>query len=84
MTISARSILFSNDTMGVALADGRTPGVPLAWFPRLLAATPEQRMRYEISVSSRGLHWEEPEEDVSVDGPPHGRGDQKFGRSEVA
>lgn len=60
--------------MSVALADGRTLGVPLKWFPRLLNAKPEQRQRY--TISTRGLHWEELDEDISIAGLLAGRGDR--------
>jgi hypothetical protein len=60
--------------MWVELVDGRTIGVPLAWFPRLSAGTPSQRERFEIS--NGGLHWEELDEDVSIEGLLAGRGDQ--------
>jgi hypothetical protein len=60
--------------MWVALSDGRTLGVPLAWFPRLLHATREQLEAYEISP--RGLHWEVLDEDISIAGLLAGRGDQ--------
>ena len=53
--------------------DGRVIAVPLAWFPRLLHATPEQRAKVEISPM--GLHWDELDEDVSVSGLLAGRGD---------
>jgi hypothetical protein len=46
--------------MWVELSDGRTLGVPLAWFPRLLKATPEQRANVEISLV--GLYWDELDE----------------------
>ena len=59
--------------MWVDLTDGRTLGVPLAWFPRLLNATPAQRVRVEISRT--GLHWEELDEDISIAGLIAGRGD---------
>jgi len=52
--------------MWVDLNDGRTLGVPLAWFPKLLAATPEQLNDYELSP--RGIHWDALDEDLSVDG----------------
>jgi hypothetical protein len=61
--------------MWVDLVDGRTLGVPLAWFPILLDATPEQRERYRIGAGGRGLHWEELDEDISVQGLLEGRGD---------
>jgi len=69
----ATAIRFDDVSMFVDLADGRMISVPLAWFPRLLHATPEQRTRYEIST--RGLHWEEIDEDISVAGLLEGRAD---------
>jgi hypothetical protein len=73
MTISATAVRFDDHTMWVDLSDGRNLGVPLAWFPRLLHATREQRERVEISRV--GLHWEEIDEDISVAGLLAGRGD---------
>lgn len=49
MTISATSVRFDDNSMWVELTDGLTLGVPLAWFPRLLRATPAQRGDVEIS-----------------------------------
>jgi hypothetical protein len=74
MTTSAKSLRFDDDSMWVELADGRTLGVPLAWFPRLLHATRAQRLKYEISAE--GLHWDELDEDISVAGLLAGLGDQ--------
>ena len=54
--------------MWVDLVDGRKLGVPLAYFPRILNAAPEQRERYEISGGGSGLHWDELDEDISVAG----------------
>lgn len=73
MTISATAVRFDEHTMWVELSDGRTLGVPLAWFPRLLRATPDARARMEISRV--GLHWDELDEDISVAGLLAGRGD---------
>ena len=53
----AKSIDFTDDMMNVQLMDGRVIGVPIAWFPRLLAATPKQRKKYEIGGGGIGLHW---------------------------
>jgi hypothetical protein len=58
----------------VALSDGRVIGVPLAWFPRLLRATRQQREACRIS--NRGLHWDALDEDISVAGLLAGFGDQ--------
>ncbi len=53
--------------MWVEFADGRKLGVTLAYFPRLLNATPEQREGYEISGGGTGLHWDEIDEDLNVE-----------------
>jgi hypothetical protein len=59
--------------MWVDLTDGRTLGVPLAWFPRLLNASPSERERVELSRT--GLHWDALDEDISVAGLLAGHGD---------
>jgi hypothetical protein len=79
MNISATDIRFDDDTMWVSLDDGRTLGVPLAWFPRLLAADKPSRMRYELSPG--GIHWDALDEDISIDGLLAGKGDQTVKRS---
>jgi hypothetical protein len=73
MTTSATSVRFDEHMMWVELSDGRTLGVPLAWFPRLLRATPAEREQVELSRV--GLHWEAIDEDISVAGLLAGRGD---------
>lgn len=70
----ALDVSFDEDSMWVTLDDGRILGVPLAWFPRLFHATPEQRRT--VRISSRGLHWEGLDEDISIAGLLAGRGDQ--------
>ena len=67
------AVRFDEHSFWVDLDDGRTIGVPLAWFPRLLHATPEQRAKVELSHA--GLHWEEIDEDISIGGLLAGRGD---------
>jgi hypothetical protein len=74
MTISATAVRFDDDTMWVELSDGRTVGTPLAWFPRLLNASPAERAGVEIGPY--GLHWEALDEDVSIAGLLAGRGDR--------
>ena len=73
MSISAKSVRFDDDSFWVELSDGRTLGVPLAWFPRLLHASSEQRLA--VTISDEGLHWDELDEDISVSGLLAGRGD---------
>jgi hypothetical protein len=74
MTTSAKSVRFDDDSMWVDLSDGRVIAVPLAWFPRLLHATAHQRAQLEFS--SRGIHWEAIDEDISVAGLLAGVGDE--------
>ena len=64
----AKSVEFTEDEMQVFLMDGRTLSAPLLWFPRLAAATPEQRAQVIIGGGGIGLHWEEIDEDLSVAG----------------
>ncbi|MCE5307263.1 MAG: DUF2442 domain-containing protein [Acidobacteriales bacterium] len=58
----------NDDDLRVVLADGRTLSVPLAWFPRLLHATPAQRQRFELLGDGEGIHWPDVDEDLSVAG----------------
>ena len=66
MTTSPKAVRFDEDTLWVSLSDGRTIAAPLAWFPRLLDAAPEQRAKVELSKG--GLHWDVLDEDISVAG----------------
>src|SRR5580693_6104659 len=56
----------TSDLLNVVLSDGRTVSVPLAWFPRLLEATPAQRADWELIGGGMGIHWEAIDEDISV------------------
>ncbi len=73
MNISAESVRFDDDTMWLSLTDGRTLGVPLAWFPKLLDATAKERAGVEITAY--GLHWNALDEDISVPALLAGKGD---------
>ncbi|MCY4502808.1 MAG: DUF2442 domain-containing protein [Alphaproteobacteria bacterium] len=75
-SIRARRLAFDCDTMWVELDDGRSLGVPLAWFPRLMRATADQRANYRIGHSGNGLHWDDLDEDISVEGLLAGRADE--------
>ena len=66
MNTSPKAVRFDDDTLWVSLSDGRTIAAPLAWFPRLLEAAPEQRAQVELS--KHGLHWDALNEDISVAG----------------
>jgi hypothetical protein len=64
----ATEVSFTADEMTVALADGRRLSVPLAWFPRLAKASPEQLRNHELMGDGEGIHWPDLDEDVSVEG----------------
>jgi Protein of unknown function (DUF2442) len=72
-SVNASQVEFDTDSMWVTLTDGRVLGVPLAWFPRLLRASPDQLR--EVRISSRGLHWEVLDEDISIAGLLAGHAD---------
>ena len=78
----ANLVRFDADSFWVELSDVRVLGVPLAWFPRLLQASPEQREK--VRISSRGLHWEALDEGISIAGLLAGYGDQSVGGRDFA
>jgi len=73
MTLSPKAVRFDDHSLWVDLSDGRVIAVSLAWFPRLLNATPQQREQVELSPF--GLHWDALDEDIAVAGLLAGRGD---------
>ena len=62
------SVEISEDALAANLADGRTITVPLAWFPRLLHATPSQRANWKLSGGGFGIHWPDLDDDLSSEG----------------
>ncbi|MCA9466864.1 MAG: DUF2442 domain-containing protein [Nitrospira sp.] len=64
----AQNIKVTEDTLSVDLEDGRTISVPLAWFPRLVHATAEERNTWRLIGNGEGIHWKSLDEDISVEG----------------
>jgi hypothetical protein len=64
----AQDVLVTEDELTVSLADGRRVSVPLAWFPRLLHASPAQRSNWQLLGDGEGIHWPDVDEDLSVVG----------------
>ncbi len=58
---------FTSDSLRVVLADGREVSAPLEWFPRLRDANEKQRKNWRLIGRGIGIHWEEIDEDISVD-----------------
>jgi hypothetical protein len=73
--VRAERIWIDDEYLWVLFVDGRQLAVPLAYFPRLLNATPEQRKNFIISGNGTGIHWDCIDEDISVEGLLRGFGD---------
>lgn len=66
-------VKMTQDTISLDLSDGRTISAPLAWFPRLLNATVAERKKWRFIGKGEGIHWEDIDEDISVEGLLAGR-----------
>ncbi len=64
----AEKVRVTNRNLVINLVDGRKLEVPLAWFPRLLRATPAQRNKYRLIGDGVGIHWPAIDEDLSIEG----------------
>jgi hypothetical protein len=58
----------TEDTLSVDLTDGRTISVPLGWYPRLESANPEEKANWRLIGKGQGIHWEDIDEDISIEG----------------
>ena len=63
-----KDVRITEDVLVVDLLDGRTISVPLVWYPRLLAATQQQRSNWRVAGSGFGIHWPDIDEDLSTEG----------------
>ena len=63
----------TDDALSVELSDGRILSVPLTWFPRLVHGTPKERANWRLIGRGQGIHWEDLDEDISVEGLLAGR-----------
>ena len=77
----ARAVRPTEDTLVVDLADGRTISVPLAWYPRLLQDSPDERANHRFIGDGEGVHWPDLDEDVSVENILAGRGSGEGAKS---
>ena len=79
---SAENVTVTNDTLSVDLSDGRTISVPIAWYPRLSHAELRERENWKLIGGGHGIHWEDIDEDISVEGllagKPSGESQQSF------
>ncbi len=64
---SVVDVSVTRHALHVVLADGREVSVPLEWFPRLRAATEEQKKQWRLIGRGVGIHWEAIDDDISVE-----------------
>jgi len=80
--VRAQSLVITEDGLTVDLSDGRTITVPLAWYPRLVYGTPEERNNWRWTGDREGIHWPDLDEDISVEnlilGQPSGESQDSF------
>lgn len=75
-------VIVTDDTLSVDLSDGRTISVPLAWYPRLLHSSIEERNDWRLIGDGAGIHWAGLDEDISLKnlifGQPSGESQRSF------
>lgn len=80
--VQAQCVTVTDDSLTVDLSDGRTISVPLAWYPRLLHGTPQERSKWCFIGDGEGIHWPDVDEDISVEnllsGKPSGESQRSF------
>ena len=64
--VAAENVAVTADSLVIELADGRTVTAPLAWYPRLVEAQPEERGNWRLIGAGEGIHWPDLDEDISV------------------
>lgn len=80
--IKAHTLIVTDESLALDLADGRTISVPLHWYPRLVHATPQERNNWRWIGDKEGVHWPELDEDISIEnfvfGKPSGESQESF------
>ena len=78
----ALNVSLTDDTLSVDLSDGRSISVPIAWFPRLLHSSEQERNNWRLIGRGQGIHWEDIDEDISIEGllagKPSGESQESF------
>ncbi len=84
LEIRAHNVEIDQDSLKVDLVDGRSVSVPLAWYPRLMHGTHDQRSNWRLIGAGEGLHWPDLDEDISVEnllaGKPSGESHRSLKR----
>ena len=77
----ATNVFVSDETLTVHLSDGRSISVPLAGYPRLVHATPDERANWQLIGRGKGIHWPHLDEDISIEGLIAGKASGESQRS---
>ena len=79
-----KGLTVTDDTLSADLSDGRTISVPLAWYPRLMNGSVEERNNWRFIARGEGIHWVDLDEDISITnlilGQPSGESQKSFQR----
>ena len=80
----AVDVQITEDTLSVELSDGRNIAVPIDWYPRLAHGTTEENRNWKLIGRGQGIHWENLDEDISIEGllagKPSGESQSSFKR----
>ena len=80
----AQAVTVTDDRLRAELSDGRTISVPLAWYPRLVYATQDERDNWELIGDGQGIRWPDLDEDILVEallvGWPSRESEKSFNR----
>ena len=84
MPVTLQRLVITTDSLTINLINGRTIAVPLAWYPRLMHGTTDERNNWRLTGGGEGIHWLDLDEDVSVEnllsGKPSGESQRSFKR----
>jgi hypothetical protein len=69
----AHQVSITEENLIVALVDGRSLSIPLAWYPRLQQATPQERQNWELLGEGYAIEWADLDEHIGVEGLLAGR-----------
>lgn len=70
---TAVAVTIADDKLMVDLADGRRLVVPLAWYPRLLHASPTERQNWQLLGEGYAVEWPDLDEHIGIEGLLAGR-----------
>ncbi len=64
LVAEAQNLVVTEDSLIVDLSDGRSITVQLAWYPRLVHSTAEEKNNWRWIGDREGIHWPDLDEEV--------------------